>query len=255
MHPDRSRAVLLARASRFAHLNASPEPLPDEPQPFPRLAFTLLARRWPVYLGLALGLVLCEYAVQRFVHFRNALVIGDFLISPLFDATAILVAARDSGYIRDNVFGRLTDRAWAVIVLEFIISMLRLASELTLGSSRAGGVFTGTVVLTFVALLIYSPADACLREDGAPLTILPQALGQSIMLAWRRVSRAFGLFALVLAVELIELLTFVTLGEKHVANAEFLANVPFGAFATVVISVIVTAAYVDLERAKKEPLH
>lgn len=198
-----------------------------------------------------LGLILSEYAVQRFVHFRNALIVGDFLLSPLFDATAILIAARDSGFIRDNVLGRLTDRAWAVIVLEFLISMLRLASELTLGSPHTGGVFTGTVVLTFVALLIYSPADACLREDGAPLTILPFALGQSIVLSWRRISRAFGLFALVLAVELIELLTFVQLGEKHIANAEFWSNVPFGAFATIVISVIVTAAYVDLSRTKK----
>lgn len=198
-----------------------------------------------------LGLMLGEYVVQRFVHFRNALIVGDFLLSPLFDATAILIAARDSGFIRDDVLGRLTDRAWAVIVLEFVISMLRLASELTLGSAHSGGVFTGTMVLTFVALLIYSPADACLRENGAPLTILPNSLGQSIVLAWRRISRAFGLFALVLAVELIELLTFVELGEKHVANAEFWSNVPFGAFATIAISVIVTAAYVDLVRAKK----
>jgi len=244
------RAVLFARAPRVAHLNGDPEPQPDELQPFPRLVLVLFARRWPVYIALAAGLFVCEYAVQRFVHFRDALVVGDFLISPLFDATAILIAAKDSGFLSENVPGRLADRAWAVIILEFVISMLRLASEVTLGSGHAGGVFTGTVVLTFVALLIYSPVDACLREDGAPLTILPNALGQSIMLSWRRISRAFGLFALILAVELIELLTFVALGEKHVANAEFWGNVPFGAFATILISVIVTAAYVDLVRTK-----
>jgi len=121
-----------------------------------------------------------------------------------------------------------------------------------MGSVRAGGVFAGTVVLTFVALLIYSPVDACLRENGAPFSLLPNALGQSLALSWRRISRAFGLFAIVLFVELVEVLSAFEFAQRHIGNAEFWGNVPFGACATIVVSVIVTAAYVDLTRTKPQ---
>ncbi|MBV9269796.1 MAG: hypothetical protein JO165_01790 [Candidatus Eremiobacteraeota bacterium] len=199
---------------------------------------------------MAVCLSLGDAAAQRFLHFRDSLSVVDLLISPLFGTLAILVAARDAGYFHEPFTGRFLDRAWAVIVLQFVISLLRLFSETTLASAGPGSVFLGTIVLTSVALLIYSPVDACLREEGAPLTLLPNALSQSIALSWRRVSRAFGMFAVILSVEMIEQLTFLTLVNRHVANPEFWANIPFDPFATMVISVIVTAAYIDLVRTK-----
>jgi len=201
---------------------------------------------------LAAGLSVCDGAANFFLHFRDALYVADSLIAPLFGTIAILVAARDGGYLQEPIASRFLDRAWAVIILQFLLSMLRLTSEVTLASGGGAGLFAGTVVLTFVALMLYSPVDACLREDGAPLTLLPNAIAQSLILSWRRISRAFGMFAIVLSVEMIELLTLVALINRHVPNAEFWANIPIDPCATILIFVIVTAAYIDLTRTKAE---
>lgn len=248
MRVDRPRPILSARHARRVSLNDTP-PRDGEPQTesLPRLILRLFARRWPAYAALAAGLFAADALFHTFVRVKGADLIAALIFSPLFDAAAILIAAHDAREDRVPLLSRLVDRAWAVVVVEFIATFLEQTAQAGFAPG-SGFALAATLLLTFCAMLVYSPVDALLSETESALLLVPLAFANSLRMAWQNISRVFALFSIVLTLELITGLVMLRFDLLHRPQAAFWATTPIAAAGTIVVDVIVTAAYVDLLR-------
>lgn len=211
-------------------------------------------RRWPVYIALAAGLFCADALFHAFVHVKAADLIANLIFSPIFDAAAILLAAHDAREDDVPLLSRLVERAWAVIVVEFVETFLVAFAELGFAPGGGANALFATVLLTFSAMLIYAPVDALLSETESALLLVPSAFANSLGLAWQNISRVFALFSIVLSVRLIVELVTLRFDVLHRPASAFWATDPIADAGTIAIDIAVTAAYVDLlRRSRKTP--
>lgn len=196
-----------------------------------------------------------DAAFHAFVHINRADALANLIFAPLFEATAILVAAHDARELDLPVFSRFVERAWAVIVVEFITTALSATAQAGFATGNGFNTLVATLLLTFTAMLIYAPTDALLGETESPFFLVPNAFTTSLRLAWRNISRVFALFSILLGAELVTALVALRLDLLKEHELVFWINEPIVDFVTIGLAVIVTAAYVDLTRGeKKAPL-
>lgn len=196
-----------------------------------------------------------DAAFHAFVHISRADALANLIFAPLFEAAAILFAAHDAREIELPVLSRFVERAWAVIVVEFITTALAATAQAGFAMGSGGTTLFATLLLTFTAMLIYAPADALLGDTESPLLLVPHAFTTSLRLAWRNISRVFALFSILLGAELVTALIDLRFDLLHRHQTGFWVNEPIVDVVTVGLAVIVTAAYVDLTRGeKKAPL-
>ena len=248
MRVHRARPVFPPRKTRLASLNDLPQ-RDGEPQneSLPRLILRLFARRWPAYAALAIGLFCADALFHAFAHVKRADLIAALLFAPVFDAAAILIAAHDARQDDVPLLSRLIDRAWAVIVVEFVASFLQETAQAGFVPG-SGFALAATLLLTFCAMLVYAPVDALLCETDSALLLVPLAFANSLRFAWQNISRVFAIFSIVLSFELIGGLVMLRFDLLHRPQTAFWATTPIADAGTIVVDVIVTAAYVDLLR-------
>lgn len=201
--------------------------------------------------GMAIALQALVVVVWRTPH---GLVLADAIVSPIFVTLVYAFVAADAAADATDepvstklVWERILERAWAVIVIDFIINEVTSAGLIASLSTDSLDLIFGMLVLVLSALLVFADTSATLDNDLTAWSVVPRAFVRSITIAWNRRT-----FARVLAIFAIEFLVFtVGLGlqglfaARHLVDAAFWANVPLGAIATPPIAALTVLVYRD----------
>jgi hypothetical protein len=174
-------------------------------------------------------------------------------------ATCIINAVCLTDWTRDAqpvpVWSRVLDRTWAVIIIDFIGTLVVALAQQAIGSDLI-------YLLLAIPLLLLAAATmfadvVAVADEGTPWWMLiVRAFGGSIVTVFSR-----GLFqraTLLLIVELLlgyaSLLVGAELSARKVAHAEFWASVPLGMITLPAIQALIAFTYLDaVTDASKRP--
>lgn len=126
---------------------------------------------------------------------------------PLIIVVVTVYAGSDARGVMPSAaerWSRIVERAWAIIVVDVALSLVTGVGIQVMQSGDARDILTGTLVLFLAAMLVYAEPFICLEDNVQALTLVPFAILRSMMLAWVNMSRILLLFALQLAVSIVD---------------------------------------------------
>ena len=217
-------------------------------------AFALLFKRWPLYLAIAVAAIALQGALLAL--WRGPQVVGLFVVS--FITTTVVqgivyaFVARDARENQDEaqpVWGRILERTWALIVIDFLLWYFVGNGLPRDGSLVAYLVFA---LATFVwAFLIFSDVSAMIDDDdGGPLLLVPRSFWRSIV-----TTRDPHVLWQAVALALLSDLAALTMGGLesildgyHLTNAAFWVDIPLGTLLTLPLAALTTVVYLNAKR-------
>lgn len=227
---------------------------PRSYRPIGLVAARLFYRRWYVYLLTSAVVFGIEFAFYTFVRLPHAALYAQLIGSPVIGTVVLVTAGFDAmeGAPAGARIERMIERAWAIIVLDAGLSMLTQAGFVAAGSGNAADTLLGIAVMFFGAMLVYAEPFAALEPDVAALTILPLAVVRSLTLAWLNMSRVFSLFAIQIALTIVELLLLRAVAPRG-GRLFDLTDLAFVALISAPISVLFAVAYLDTLTLERQP--
>jgi hypothetical protein len=176
--------------------------------------------------------------------------VGGAIVLPLLTALVYAFVATDAVEPKPGAlppWERFLERAWAVIVVDFVVGMVTLSGLSTAASQNPlAGVF-GIAAFALSALLVFADVSATVDDDVTVWSVVPAAFLRSVAAAWN-----VRIFARALAIVSIELLLVVAqyamlYGLQHagVHAAAFWAQVPLSTLATPPLAAITLVIYHD----------
>ncbi len=216
-------------------------------------AAALCARRAPLYGIVTLAALGIQAALSFGFHFPHALLIGSEITLPPIATIAYVTTAVDAGALQllpKQRWERILERTWAVIVIDFALTLAFAISLSAAAESDLGAVLMGTLALLLVATLGLAEPIASV-EDGVPAWMLvPRSFARSISLTWSsgNLSRVLALFAVQLAIEAAALILQQQLLALRLEAAIFWANAPLDALLTIPFAALSMVVYLDCRR-------
>ena len=188
-------------------------------------------RRWPIFapaVAVAIGVQAFVALVLRVPHGAE---LDSFVVLPILTTLVYAFVAADvrSGAVAAAiVWERFLERCWAVIAIDFVLSLL---SALGLSGSDSGDVLAVAAGMAFFilsGLLVFTDASATVDDDLTVWSVIPLAFARSMSAAWQRAvfPRAFAIFALQLLVFALQSALYALLQHDRVPDALFWSEVP-----------------------------
>jgi hypothetical protein len=225
-------------------------------RPIGSVAAHLFARRWLLYVLTCVAVFGLEFLFYTFVHVKFATLYAMLIGSPLVSVVVLVnVGADATGTLPAAAqrFERIIERAWAIIVLDVLISIV---AQIGLGSMLApdaGDKIAGIAVFFLAGTLVYAEPFAALETEVQTITLLPFSLLRSTILSWINLPRIFSLLAIQIAVWLgqIELDRVATPRGAHAVD---LIDLAYVALTSAPLAALFAIAYLDTS-AQERRLH
>lgn len=176
--------------------------------------------------------------------------VGGAIVLPLLTALVYAFVATDASEPKPGAlppWERFLERAWAVIVIDFVVGMVTLYGLSTAASQNPFAGVLGIAAFALSALLVFADVSATVDDDVTVWSVVPTAFLRSMAAAWN-----VGVFARALAIVSIELLLVVAqyavlYGLQHagIHGAAFWAQVPLSTVATPPLAAITLVVYHD----------
>ncbi|MDQ2679654.1 MAG: hypothetical protein M3Y21_01335 [Candidatus Eremiobacteraeota bacterium] len=203
-----------------------------------------------MYSGVSLAVFVAQLLLYFYGHFKHGDILGLLLIAP------ILVTLVNAGVGSDlcgeqiatyQLFERVLERIWAVIIIDLIVSSLLGAGIAAIGTGDGLEIVLGLAITLMSGTLLFADVYASTEPKPSMLTILPFSLMRSSALAWQngnivRICYLIGLQAVFI---LLTGLLLTLLKQHHMANIEFWANVPISTALTGPFAALFTVVYYD----------
>lgn len=202
------------------------------------MALQLLRRRWLLYLLTCSGVFAAQALFVHLVHVKFAVLFAGLAGAPFVNAVVMLYTGADASGAMESLrarLERLSERAWAIVLLDVGISLIATEGYGAILSSDASMILQGSIIMFMAAMLVYAEPYAILENEVSLVTLIPAALLRSMMLSWVNMSRVFSLFAVQLGAAIIAMLFF----------RDGLAGIAFGTFVTALLSALFAVAYLD----------
>ncbi len=213
----------------------------------------LFGRRWPLYLGVTFAVASLQAALYFTVHIHRIGLLSLILLGPII-VTVVYVYAHDDatgyGASASQLWGRILERLWAVILIDFAVTGLTFVFGLGLATAftPAGGaadLFVGAFGLFALGLIVFADVHASVSESASTLMLLPDAFATSAGLAVRNVSRVLFILALSIFISTGSSFAYGALHGHHVRNDAFWADLIFEIVFAAPMAAIVTAFYLE----------
>ena len=157
------------------------------------------------------------------------------------------------------VWERFLERAWAVIVIDFLGTYLTSVGLAGTMSNDVAAAIVGIVATIVAILIVFADVAATVDDDPAVWSLLPRSISKSARAVTRPkvLARAVALYALGLLVFAVQESIVLLLTNAHAANVEFWSEVPLQTVATVPLAALTLVVYRDaaitagLDRAKR----
>jgi hypothetical protein len=214
-------------------------------------SLALVWRRFPLYAA-ATACVIGAQALVVFVwRLPHGLDYSGFVLPPLLTTLVYAFVWSDSDDAPQTAAAtceRALERAWAVIVIDLIFTILVDTGLRGIVTEDPIEIGIGIVILLLAAQLVF--ADTSATVDEMPVWwLVPGALWRSLRIARGVVYlRAIAILALGLLSFLAQEPLFDWMQAMHVANAEFWAEVPLNAITVAPIAALTALVYRDATR-------
>ena len=217
------------------------------------LSVRLTLRRWPLYSAA----VVVAFGIQAAATFlwrsQAGIEVSSDVALPLLTA---LVYARVWGDSNENipsqvVWERFLERAWAVIVIDFLVSWL-FERALVLGAAptivEQLGVF---LAYTLVLFIIFADAGATIDDGVTVWSVIPLAIARSALVTLNPITfaRALVLFCINVGVALAQFALYSALVHDRVGQALFWSTVPLATVVQPPIAALTLLVYQDAKTA------
>lgn len=230
-----------------------------EPLGEPASVGTLIARalhvirgHWVALLAAIAGTLACEGAIHTFAHTAHVDEFAQLLVPQVATAIAYALAGADAlgQPPRGQLWVRVLERLWAVVIVNAVPSAAGLAAATAVGTSVDAQTFFMQLALMLVAILLaFADVAAVIQPDLRMRDVLPFSIARSARLVantliWMRVLGLMIVDALLMAA--------VTVGTQALARAglgvpAFWAYAGASTLITVTLAVFLALLYVDAD--------
>lgn len=213
------------------------------------LAFRLTLRRWQLYTTAVLIAFAAQIALALLWRVPHAVDLGGAIAIPLVNALVYAFVSADAGeeVAESRIWERFLERAWAVIVIDFVLSYVWTSALVYSTSSNALELIAGLAAFGFSVVAVFWDTGAVVDGDVNVWTVIPRSLLRSIATAWNST-----VFVRALAIVSLSLLEFVAqnalyfaLMYFHVSRPEFWAEIPIATIITVPLAALTVVVYRD----------
>lgn len=180
----------------------------------------------------------------------HAIDLGGAIAVPLINALVyafVSADASESSVAQTLIWERFLERAWAVIVLDFLISYIWTAALIYSTSTKPLELLAGLAAFGFCVLAVFADTVAVVEDDVSVWNVIPRSLVRSILTAWNST-----IFVRALAIVSFSLLEFVAqnvsyfaLMHFNVPQAEFWAEIPIATIVAPPLAAITVVVYRD----------
>lgn len=207
-----------------------------------------LRRRARLYVSLILAAIALQAIVYHIWHADAALFAGELVVTSL--ASAIVYAATQNdvdGAPAEAFWTRALERAWAVIAISFVQSVVQGVAMATILQGDFGSRLLGVAVLMMGLTFIFADVDAVVSDDESLLMLIPRAFSNSIRASWTgsTMIRIIAIFLVQLAFQWAAAVIQPELAHLHVPDAAFWATIPLGAILLVPLDIFTVYVYFD----------
>jgi len=149
-----------------------------------------------------------------------------------------------------SVWSRALERAWAVIVITFLLEFVTIYAYAGLAAGNFLDRILGVAILMMSLALSFSDIDAVISREGGLLLMLPRSFSNSIRAAWSgwTMVRIIGVFLAQKVLQLAIPLIAGALAARHASGASFWAVVPLDALLLPPFAILTTFIYFDAIR-------
>jgi hypothetical protein len=209
-----------------------------------------LRRRFAIFVPAIAVALLVQALVAVVARVNHGTEVGEAVVLPVLTTlTYAFVAADARGVPLDarSIWERFLERAWAVIVIDFFLTIV---SGIGLTASIAQNpldVAVGTAVFVFCALLVFSDASATIDDDATVWSVIPRSIANSVRTAWNRRTfvRALAIFSLQLVAFAVQIGLSAWFVQAHVRDGDFWSQVPLLTIVTPPLAALTALVYVD----------
>jgi hypothetical protein len=214
-------------------------------------ALALVWRRLPLYAAGAACVIGAQALVALVWRVPFGLAYSSFIVPPLLTTLVYAFAWADSDDAPQGAsatWERVLDRAWAVIVIDLVTTILVSTGLNGILAQDPVDIVLGCVILLICAPLVF--ADTSATVDEMPVWwLLPGAFWRSLRTArGETYLRAIAILAFGLIPALLQPRLLDWMQAKDLANADFWSSVPLNAVTLVPIAVLTALVYRDATR-------
>ena len=218
------------------------------------LAFRLTVRRWPLYAIATLAAFAFQATLVLVLRIPHGTELSSAIALPLLVTLAYaFVSADDREEPQPDAltWERFLERAWAVIVIDFLCGEVLTAGWVYSFANDALQVVVGVAAFGLSVLVIFADASATVDDDVNVWTVIPRAFLRSaaVALTPRVLVRALALFSLELLIVAAQNTLYFGLGGAPEPQRSFWASVPLLTLTAVPLSALVVLVYRDAKRA------
>jgi len=180
----------------------------------------------------------------------HAIELGTSIAIPLLVTLVYAFVSADTGestVAESLIWERFLERAWAVIVLDFLLNDVTNAAMIYSTSANALEMIAGLAAFMFSVLTVFADAGAVVDDDVTVWTVIPRSLLRSILTTWNSAIfiRALAIFSLWLLAFVAESALYIGLTHFGIPQAIFWGDVPIATLVTPPIAAITVVVYRD----------
>ncbi|HEY1655467.1 MAG TPA: hypothetical protein VGF86_10160 [Candidatus Tumulicola sp.] len=218
------------------------------------LAFRLVWRRWPIFAPAVAIAIAVQTLVALVGRVPHGIDLDTFVVPPILTTLVYAFVAADARaqpVETRAIWERFLERSWAVIAIDFVLSIV---SAIGLGSGASGNfidVLGGVAIVGLSAMLVFADASATVDDDLTVWSVVPRAFARSLTAAWQRsvFPRAFAIFGLQLLVFALQSALYALLQHGHLPNALFWSQIPLLTVAVPPLSALTVLVYLAADSA------
>lgn len=213
------------------------------------LSLTLLRRRLSLYAAVLAGALVLEALAVFAAHLKHGDAFAASIVVPAVITIVYAFTAADAlGKTEASaVWGRILERVWAVIAIDFIDNIIAGASIATAGSGALLDMIVGAFVQFIAATLVFVDVAAVLDDNDRWYMLVPQAYARGLAVAWQRGNlwRCFLVYALSLAALLLDTALAALCSHVGPPQLAFWAPLALGTILSLPISAFTVIVYFD----------
>lgn len=186
----------------------------------------------------------------------QALVLGSAIAVPLINALVyafVWADAGESSIAQALIWERFLERAWAVIVLDFLINYVWTAALVYSTSTKPLELLAGLAAFGFCVVTAFADAVAVVDDDVSVWNVIPRSLVRSVATAWNSTIfvRALAIVSLSLLAYVAQSAAYFSLVHFNVPQAEFWSDIPIGTIVAPPLAAITVVVYRDATNVLK----
>lgn len=180
----------------------------------------------------------------------HAIEFGSAIALPLLTALVYAFVSADAGETpisESLVWERFLERAWAVIVLDFVLGEVWGAALTYNSSTNFLELVGGLAAFLVTVFTVFADAAAVVDDDVNVWTVIPRSLLRSFVTTWNRTTfvRSLAIVSLGLLVFVAQNALYFVLAAYHAPQAAFWALIPIETVVTAPIAALTVVVYRD----------